>query len=207
MNSLLIHGCYDSKTLDTLKNLGTKEIAFDLRGRSANLVPFKDLQALLQSSSLERVFLTFENDRKETILSYLNLLKNHPIQFNLIFRDHRAAEFYQDVSAPFFWMFNPEGDWKGILDLPNIKGVILPVKWQNIYQTLPGLWDLIDRKHLEVYLHAENCEEALSLNLQREINLSVDLTSEVETSYRSVDQEKLKKMKIWRRLNENITRQ
>lgn len=207
MNSLLIHGCYDSKTLDTLKNLGTKEIAFDLRGRSANLVPFKDLQQLLQSSTLERVFLTFENDRKETILSYLNLLKNHGNQFNLIFRDHLAAEFYQQLAVPFFWMFNPEGDWKGILNLSNLKGVILPVKWQNIYQTLPQFWDLIDKKHLEVYLHAENCEEALSLNLHQDIKLSVDLTSEVESSYRSVDQEKLKRMKIWRRLNENITRQ
>ncbi len=207
MNSLLIHGCYDSKTLDTLKNLGTKEIAFDLRGRSANLVPFKDLQKLLKLTTLERVFLTFENDRKETILSFLNLLKNEATQFNLIFRDHLAAEFYQEIALPFFWMFNPEGDWKGILSLPNVKGVILPLKWQNAYQSLPQFWELIDRKHLEVYLHAENCEEALSLNLQHDIKLSIDLTSEVESSYRSVDQEKLKKMKIWRRLNENITRQ
>lgn len=207
MNSLLIHGCYDSKTLDTLKNLGAKEIAFDLRGRSANLVPFKELQKLLKSTSLERVFLTFENDRSETIHSFLNLLKNEPIQFNLIFRDHLASEFYAKLATPFFWMFHPEGDWKGILGLPNLKGVILPVKWQNAYQTLPEFWELIDKKHLEVYLHAENFEEALSLNLEKEIKLSLDLTSEVETSYRQVDQEKLKKMKIWRRLNENTTRQ
>lgn len=207
MNSLLIHGCYDSKTLDTLKNLGAKELAFDLRGRSANLVPFRDLQNLLKSTTLERVFLTFENDKAETILSFLNLLKNEPIQFNLIFRDHLASEFYAKLSAPFFWMFHPEGDWKGILSLPNLKGVILPVKWQNAYQTLPEFWELIDRKHHEVYLHAENFEEALSFNLEKEIKLSLDLTSEVETSYRQVDQEKLKKMKIWRRLNENTTRQ
>ena len=120
MNSLLIHGCYDSKTLDTLKNLGTKEIAFDLRGRSTNMVTFKDLKNLLKSTVLERVFLTFENDRKETILSFLNLLKDETVQINLIFRDHLAAEFYEEIPAPIFWMFNPEGDWKGILNLPNL---------------------------------------------------------------------------------------
>ncbi len=207
MNSLLIHGCYDSNTLDTLKHLGTKELAFDLRGRSANLVPFKDLQKLLKASRVERVFLTFENDRKETILSYLNLLKIESISFNLIFRDHLPTSFYQEFSTPFFWMFHPEGDWKGILKLSNLKGVILPVKWQSQYQSLPELWHLIDKRNIEVYLHAESCEEALSLNLEQDMKLSLDLTSEVESSYRSVDQEKLKKMKIWRRLNENITRQ
>lgn len=207
MNSLLIHGCYDSKTLDTLKNLGTTELAFDLRGRSPNLVPFNELQKLLKLTTLKRIFLTFENDRKETILSYLDLLKNEAPHFNLIFRDHQAAEFYHAIGAPFFWMFNPEGDWKEILTLPNLSGLILPVKWQNAYQMLPQFWDMIDKKNLEVYLHADNCEEASSLNLQKDIKLSVDLTTEVEANYRCVDQEKLKKMKIWGRLNENTTRQ
>ncbi len=207
MISFLIHGCYDSKTLDTLKNLGTNEIAFDLRVRSSNLVPFSELQKLLNSTTLQRVFLTFENDRKETILSYLDLLKNQPINFNLIFRDQLPTVYYQQFSTPFFWMFHPDGDWKGILRLTQLKGVILPVKWQATYQVLPELWDLIDKNNLEVYLHADNGEEALSLHLEKEMKLSLDLTSEVESSYRAVDQEKLKKMKIWRRLNENITRQ
>lgn len=207
MNSLLIHGCYDSKTLDTLKDLGIKEFSFDLRGRSLNLVPFHELTLLLKKLSTEQIFLTFENDRKETILSFLNMLKNVPFNFSLIFRDHQSPAFYSEIGQSFYWMFHPEGDWKSILSLNNAQGVILPVKFQNFYQKLPELWELIEERNLDVYLHADNFEQTLFMNLSQEIKLSLDLTSEVEQSYRAVDQEKLKNMKIWRKLNESSTGQ
>jgi hypothetical protein len=207
MNSLLIHGCYDSATLNSLKELGVKKLAFDLRGRSLNMIPYRQLVSLLRNLSTEQIFLTFENDKIETIHSYLNLLKNEPFSFTLIFRDNRPAEFYQKVDAPYYWMFQPESDWKSILSESRAKGVILPIKYQTHYQRLPKLWDLIDEKNLDVYLHADNFEQSLFMNLGQEINISLDLTPEVETSYRNIDQEKLKKMKIWRRSNENFTRQ
>ena len=203
MNSLLIHGCYDSKTLETLKNLGTKELAFDLRGRSANLIPYRDLVSLLKNLSTERVFLTFENDQKETIHSFLNLLKNEPFVFTLIFRDHQDYRFYRDLNLDFYWMFDVDGDWRSILSLPNAKGVFLPIKSQTLYHKLSGLWELIEDRNLDVYLHADSFEQTLFMNLGQEIKLSLDLSKEVEQSFRSVDQEKLSKMKIWRRLNEN----
>lgn len=207
MSSLLIHGCYDLKTLETLKDHGIKKIAFDLRPRSSSLVTFRDISKLLSQLTTEQVFLTFAEDKKETVLSYLNLLRNEPFTFTLIFRDAQSAEFYREVNLPFYWMFNPEGDWKNILKLSNAKGVLLPLKYQAIYQRLPDLWDLIDEQNLDVYLHADTFEETLFLNLGQEIKVSVDLTTEIESAYRSVDQEKLKKMKIWRRFNENSARQ
>jgi hypothetical protein len=207
MNSLLIHGCYDSNTLDTLKKLGITEYSFDLRARSSNLVVFKDLKVLIKSLSLEKVFLTFENDTKETVLSFLDLLRDRPITFKLIFRDVRPVEFYQDLAVPFLWMFNPAGDWKSILNLPNLKGILLPISFQDQFQRLPDLWDVIDRRNLNVYLHGNTFQEVMNLNLTKEINICLDLTAEVETSYRSVDQDKLKRMKIWRKLNENFAGQ
>jgi hypothetical protein len=203
MNSLLVHGCYDSKTLETLKNLGTKELAFDLRGRSPNLITFRDLTALLSQLSTERVFLTFGDDRKETIISFLNLLKNESFSFTLIFRDHQDVNFYAELGMPFYWMFHPEGDWKNILTLPNAKGVLLPVRLQSHFQRIHELWDLIDQRNLDVFLHADTFEETSFLNLGQEIKLSLDLTNEVERSYRNVDQDRLKTMKIWRKLHEN----
>lgn len=203
MNSLLIHGCYDSQTLDTLKDLGIKEFSFDMRGRSPNLIPFKVLTDILKKLSTEQVFLTFENDRKETVLSFMNLLKNEPFSFFLIFRDVQSSSYYEELKVPFYWMYHPDADWQSILNLENCRGVILPVKYQLHYQKLPEIWNLIDEKFLDVYLHAESFEETLFMNLGQEIKLSLDLTSEVEKSYRSIDLEKLKKMKIWRRLNES----
>jgi len=100
-------------------------------------------------------------------------------------------------------MFHPAGDWKSILAAKKIQGILLPLKWQDDYHKYPELWKLIEDKHLEVYLHAENFEEALIPNVDLGLNLSVDLTQEVEFGYRVIDQNKLKEMKIWRKLNES----
>jgi hypothetical protein len=62
MKSLLIHGCYDSKTLETLLKLGATDFAFDLRGRSLNLIPFHELKNLLNHMSPRKVFISFAND-------------------------------------------------------------------------------------------------------------------------------------------------
>jgi hypothetical protein len=207
MNSLLIHGCYDLKTLETLKEYDIKKLSFDLRARSLNLVTFRDFSKILSKLTTEQLFVTFENDKKETVHSYLSLLRNEPFTFTLIFRDSQPVNFYKEINYSFYWMFNPEGDWKSILKLPNAKGVLLPLKWQSLYQNLPELWELIEEESLDVFLHAENFEQTLFLNLGREIKVSVDLTGEIESGYRTVDQEKLKKMKIWRRFNENTARQ
>jgi hypothetical protein len=206
MNSPLIHGCYDSKTLDTLRSIGVKEFSFDLRGRSTNLVTFKALLSILEKLTTEKIFLTFQDDRKEIISSFLNLLQDRPFTYTLVFRDHKEPEFYRDLGRPFYWFWNPEGDWKSILTLPNLQGIILPIKYQTHYQSLAPLWNLIDEHQLDVYLHAENFEEALFLRIDSDIKFSLDLTSEVETSYRSIDQDKLKGMKIWRKLDENSAR-
>lgn len=203
MNSLLINGCYDSQTLDTLKQFGINNFSFDLRGRSQNLVPFRELQSLLKKLSTEKVFLIFENDRKETINSFLNLLSSEPFVFTLILRDQQEPNYYEDLGAPFYWMFHPEANWKEILKCQNLQGILLPLKYQLLYHKLPDLWHEIDSKNLDVFIHADTFEETLFMNLSEEFKLSIDLSNEVEKSFRSVDQEKLKTMKIWRRYNAN----
>lgn len=200
MNGLLIHGVFDSRTLMTLKDKGINEFSFDLRGRSFNFIPLKDLQILLGELTSEKIFLTFENDKITTINSTLNLLRNEPFKFYLIFRDQQSGAFYEEVSSPFYWMFHPEGDWKTILSLEQCKGILLPLKFQKEYLNLPELWNLTEKKNIEVYLHAETFEETLFITHSQDINLSIDLSAEVEQSYRNVDQDKLSNMKIWSRL-------
>lgn len=203
MNSPLIHGCYDPETLKTLKDLKVKEFAFDLRARSLNFIPLKALESLLSLLTDEKIYLVFENDSYPTITSTLDILKREGKTFTGIFRDFQSGEFYQKIEIPFLWMFHPAGDWKSILEAKKIQGILLPLKWQDDYHKYPDLWKLIEEKHLEVYLHAENFAEALIPNAALGLNLSVDLTQEVELQYREIDQNKLKEMKIWRKLNES----
>lgn len=203
MKQLLINGCYDQQTFQTLTDLGITRFAFDLRARSPNLVTFAQLQEFAKILSGQEVVLIFENDRQTTIASSLDLLKGS-VKCLLEFRDYREADYYRMVSHPFLWMFNPEGDWKNILKVPALKGILLPIVFKEQYSSLPDLWQGIEQRGLDVYLHAENFEIASAFVSQSELNLSVDMTDEVETNYRQVDQERLKHLKIWRKLNENI---
>ena len=208
MKTFVIHGVYDSYTLRTLKSMGLRDFAFDLRARSLNFIPLRDLNLILSElSQTDRTFLTFENDRIETIFSILDILKNNPRSFDLIFRDNRPLTFYRELKKDFYWMFLPESDWKNILQLQNLKGVFLPLRYQASYQSLHELWEMIDKKGLEVYLHSDNFEQGLFTSLTNDVKFSLDLTAEVETHYRSVDQVKLKSMKIWSKLNEGIAGQ
>ena len=202
MKSVLVHGCYDLKTLKTLETFGVSFV-FDLRARSSNLVPFHHLKTLLPHIHSSEVFLSFEDDRPETIESSLSLLKDFPQKLTLIFRDHRPASFYHNLDHSFFWMFHPEGDWRTILTLPGLRGVLLPIKWQSFYQSQNEMWSMIEARNLDVYIHADSFEETLSLESTAGLKLSIDLTSEVEVGFRTVDQEKLKRMKIWRSNNES----
>ncbi len=198
MKHLLVHGVYDRDTLQTLRDKGIKAIAFDLRGRSPNLIPYRQLQDLLKHLGSEEVYLTFGGDKKETVLSFLNLLQAELPVTGLIFRDAQPLSFYRDIGHSFYWMFDPEADWKGILSLDAARGVLLPLRYQGDYQRLPELWRLFEERQLDIYLHAESFEQSLFINIHGDLKLSVDLTGEVERSYRSVDQERLKTMKLWR---------
>ncbi len=196
MKSLLVHGCYDRPTFQTLRSLGVTEFAFDLRARSSNLIPFSELRNLLPLIGVSTPVLIFENDLPTTISSFLDLLKDHPVAPLLEMRDRLPSTFYHSLHHPFLWMFHPEGEWREILRLPNCRGVLLPLKHQAHYATLPELWDLLDRNQLRIFLHAETLSEMQQLKSKSEVELSLDLTSEIELSFRRVDQERLKSIAL-----------
>jgi hypothetical protein len=196
--NLLIHGAYDKETVHTLYELGVQKLAFDLRGRSSNLIPYRDLITILKEVKGKDVFLSFENDRDSTVLSFLNLLQKEPFNFILFFRDQQSPDFYYKINHSFYWMFHPAADWKAILTLPTLKGIVLPLVYEDFYQQSSELWSIIDHRNLEVYLHASSFQEAEFLKDKKDINLSLDLTREVEKGFRKINQDFLKQQKIWR---------
>lgn len=206
MKSLLVHGCYDLTTLQTLSALGVKRFGFDLRARSLNLTTFQELQLLLKKITTDEVVLVFENDRPATIFSFLDLLKDFPHRFVLEFRDYLGAPFYESLAHPFYWMYQPEADWKSVLSLDKAKGVLLPIQYQEEYQR-SDIWKFLDDKNLRILLHTDSLAEATHLSRHKGIELSLDLGREVESSFRQVDQDKLRNDKFWRKLNENTAGQ
>lgn len=131
---LLVHGIYDAQTLQTLLESGIFRLGLDLRPRSLNLIPFHVLKTLLPLMKEREVHLIFEEDKEETVRSFLDLLGENKNKFILQFRDQRPVNFYANFHHPFSWMFHPEGEWEEILKLKELKTLILPVKWKNHYQ-------------------------------------------------------------------------
>lgn len=203
MKGLLVHGCYDQTTFQTLTTLGVDNFAFDLRAKSLNLVTFKNLKEILSLSKFQTHTLIFEEDTRETILSFLDLLKTSGKSFVLEFRDNRNSAFYSSFGKPYLWYFRPDGDWENILASDLCEGIILPLKYQDLYRDLPHLWTVLEENEIPVWLHAENFHEAEFFENKKSIQPSLDLTSEIQVSYRNVDQTRLSTLKLWRKLNES----
>lgn len=193
MKAPLVHGCYDIDTLRTLKEAGIRHFGFDLRGRSPNLIPFYQLKDLLTNLSSERVHLMFENDKASTIISSLDMLKDIAPGIQLEFRDEQSGHFYDSFKTPYVWMFSPQADWESVLMSTHLRGLLLPVFHQSFYQANPKFWELIERRQLETYVHAVSFSEALEFHKDDGLQLSVDMTKELEIGFRSVDQRRLKK--------------
>jgi hypothetical protein len=195
---LLIHGVFDAATLKTLQSLNVSRIGFDLRGKSVNLIPFHVLKSLIPALKNQQASLMFENDTATTVNSFLSLLGDDKNKFELEFRDTQSVSYYANFNHPFNWVFNPEGDWENILTLPQLKSLILPVKYQDFYQNLPKLWQIIDYRKLTTILHVDSFSDLELYVHEKNLTLSVDLGKEMEIGFRQIDQFRLINLSIWR---------
>ena len=195
---LLVHGVFDATTLKTLHALNVPALGFDLRGKSLNLIPFHVLKSLVPSFKSRKYYLTFENDKPSTVISFLSLLGDDKNKFELEFRDQQHVSYYASINHPFTWFFDPEGDWENILTLPGLQALVLPVKYKDIYQNLPKLWLMIHARDLKVILHVESFLDLELYVHEKNLNLSVDLGKEMEIGFRQIDQFRLTNLSIWR---------
>lgn len=198
MRQLLINGCFDRNTFQMLKSLGVKRFGFDFRPRSTSLITFDEIHFILSQSTDETFFLIFEDEKEEIIKSTLDLLKIHQKTFTLQLRDQRSLNFYGQLESPITWMFSPDCDWKDILLLDNVKGVILPYEHRSFFQNMPLLWEIIENRNLEVFLHATTAVDISFLTAQEDIWLSFDLGIQFMKSYRNVNQVQLRETLIGR---------
>jgi hypothetical protein len=196
MKNLLINGCFELDTLKYLTSLGYDHFAFDLRGTSPSLVTFDDLKKCLQFLSSSRVDLIFADEPLAMIESYLDLLKTFPHEFRVQFRSFKLNSSMKKITTPFVWKFENDSNWSEILMSPMITGIILPIGFRDCYSKLDGFWDIIDRRNLEVFIHADNLDDFSSIILNDDLLLSFDLYPSMEKSYRMVDTHKLKKFLI-----------
>jgi hypothetical protein len=196
MKSLLVHGCYDLETFRILKAIGVRNFGFDMRPLSPNLVTFSELKKILNEKGIERGTLVFENEKLSTIASSVDILKEFGASLDLEFRDSQSSQYYSLTGLPFSWVWRPEGDWRNILELPNLNGIILPTRSRSTLLNVE-FWETLQQKEIEVFIHADSFGEAQKLAQDPELCLSLDLGAEFETSYRKIDHNKLRNHKLW----------
>ena len=184
MDRLIVNGCYERQAFEHLRALGVVEFGFDLRGLSENLVIFSELQAIQASITVEKSYLIFENDRPQTILSFLDLFKKIPQQ--LIFTDQLQSSYYDSFRTPFYWTFHPFADWRNVLESSYLRGVILPMKFKKELQEFPFLWEQLEKRSLEVILGPETRDE-FSQIMQTRSFVSLDLNRNWHLGYRKLD--------------------
>ena len=85
---LLVQGVYDIQTLKTLQQQNISGLAYDLRGKSLNLIPFHVLKTIIPLFKTHKNYLIFENDKIQTVNSFLSLLGEDKHKFELQFGVH-----------------------------------------------------------------------------------------------------------------------
>ncbi len=185
MSSLILNGIYDLNLIKALQAPGVLW-GMDFRAQSLQFLPFHQFQNFVKSiSPLDEVVITFADEKIETIHSFINLFENENIKakWSLCFRDSKEVSYYQQINSSFSWFFSEQSDWKEMMGLPKLNRIIIPI---SVATHLPSeFWDLADGRGLEVVLHFNSFQELFSFkNINRDVCISVDLTSEVEHSYR-----------------------
>lgn len=185
MGVLILNGVYD---LDLINNHKSPAIrwAVDFRGRSPQFITFAQFKQVAHSLHADdKMMLTFENESAATIFSFLDIIKKENLrpQWCLQFRDKLEPSYYQQFDFNFSWVFNAEANWREIIELPKLESLILPVDQASHLDDV--FWDRIEARGLEVYLHFNSFEEFFRFkNLNKDLSISLDLTSEIELSYR-----------------------
>lgn len=185
MSSLFLNGVYDLNLIKSIKASGV-QWGVDFRARSSQFLPFHQFKEIVQHlSPVDLILIHFEEEKLETMLSFINLIQAENIKsrWNLVFRDNRPAHFYQQLNCHFSWFYHASSDWREILTLDKLDRVIVPVVVAG--ELSDDFWDIVENRNLEVVLHFYSFQELFSFkNINRDVSLSVDLTAEVESSYR-----------------------
>jgi hypothetical protein len=200
---ILVQGIYDPQTFKNLQLLPVGRMAFDLRGKSLNLIPFHVLKSLIPMFKQHKNYLIFENDKLTTVVSFLSLLGNDKFKFELQFRDQQSPAFYSSLQHPFGWFFAPTAQWQEIMQNPWLRTIYIPVSLKDELRHLPKFWDLTQEHSIEVILQVNSFSELDLYNREKNLTLSVDLGKELEISFRQIDQNLLFNLSIWRNGHES----
>lgn len=185
MGTLILNGVYDLNLLQQERSPDVKW-GMDFRARSPQFISFESFKNFSQQlSEKEKMMIIFEEELASTVFSFVDLIKkeNPKAQWCLQFRDHRPVSYYQQFETPFSWKFNHQAEWKEILGLQNLESLLLPVS-EAAYLT-DDFWQRIDARGLDVHLHFDSFQDLFKFkNLNSGLTISIDLTNDVETSYR-----------------------
>lgn len=127
---LRVHGIYDLRTLEPLKEGKVTHWAFDLRPKSLNFIPAYKLEEILNKEGMyaDSISLHFASEKDFMIKKIIeDITKAYPqIEGRLVleFSDHESASFYNSFGLPFVWHYQTGKDSRDILASPLLKGLL-----------------------------------------------------------------------------------
>ncbi len=125
-----VHGIYDLRTLETLKEQRVRHWVFDLRPKSLNYIPSYKLEEMLYKEGMhaDSVTLHFSGEKDFIIKKIVtDLLKTYPQisgRLFLEFSDSEPSSWYESFELPFFWHYQGDRKHQDILASSLLKGLI-----------------------------------------------------------------------------------
>lgn len=125
-----VHGIYDLRTLEILKEQKVRHWAFDLRPRSLNYVPGYKLEEMLHNEGMfaDSISLHFCGEKDFVIQKIVSDLKKAYPQIGnrlfLEFSDNEDVSFYESFDLPFLWHYQSDKKNLDILSSGHLRGLI-----------------------------------------------------------------------------------
>lgn len=185
MGQLILNGIYDKSVLKSLDS-AQAYWGFDFRAMSPQFIPFHQFKKIASElSSHDKMLIIFQDESLEVVKSFIDMIQKENFQahWSLQLRDKKEASFYQQLETNFSWVFHPEANWREIMSLEKLESIILPVEFANLLED--DFWTRVDARGLNIILHFDNFESFFRFkNINKNLHLSIDFTSEIELSYR-----------------------
>lgn len=189
MGQLILNGIYDKSVLKSLDSAHAYW-GFDFRATSPQFIPFHQFKKIASElSHHDKILIILQDESTEVVKSLMDMIQkeNFSAEWSLQFRDKKEASFYQQLNTKFSWVFHPEASWREIMSLEKLESVILPVEFADLLEE--DFWTRVDARGLNIILHFNNFEAFFRFkNINKNLHLSIDFTSEIELSYRKPNQ-------------------
>lgn len=195
--NLLLKGITKASSVETTQNIPVAGYAFDLRPRSFNFTPIKNIQNILEQCPIASFDLIFENENPSIVAEILNKFKDAAVRPSLEFCGAVDFSVLDRLQKTYSWRYHEEVSISKIKAAENLKKIILTHDILEKYLESGELFgflqlfndDDFSDLQFELLLDWDSFVIESVLDISGFDFISFELNSKVEISYQNPDED------------------